>query len=227
MARTVYFVCSTPGSLGNFVGRVLRGLHADENAVIIPKPVFENEPEVLTREYFFNNLSLPEEGTFIVHAPFRPDFETMKSRFPGCKIVVITHSVQESTHLAKIFFKTFFVNDYEAGAEPFFRKVLTDHNWIFSNVNATPADLTKKEKEVFVRIIAYQKLLDGFHSLTIPTDPDVLEIKFGDLIFKVPQIETALENFTSKVMLASDKAINSEIMQMFLIDYFNLTTRDL
>ena len=219
MTRKIYFICSTPGTLGNFLGRNVRALLADENAEII----FSTETNVSasSSEDFYSNITVPETGTFVINCPYRPDFNIMKQRFPDCKIIVITHTLPEITHLSRMFFNSFYVDEYETIAGPHFKKILEDHSWLFSNVNATPLELTRKEVDIFIKIITYHKILDGFHSVIIPNDPNILEVKFSDLVFKIAEVESKLENFIGKTYLESDKAVNREVMALFFNDYFD------
>ena len=218
----VYFICSTPGTLGNFIGRSVNALLSDQNAQIIVNPLGPNASPFFTPEFFYDNLQIPEEGTFIVNIPFRPDYEILKQKFPECKIIVITHLIQDITHISRAFFRHFFLESYEAGAEPHFRKIIEDHHWLFSSTFVTPEELTRTERDIFARIIAHQKLLDGFHNMTVPTDPDILRIRFEKIFYHYSEVEAQLENFTGKTFTEYDKSLNRELTQAFIQKYFSL-----
>lgn len=227
MARMTYFICSTPGTLGNFIGRSLGGLLAQDNAEILINPLAHEDPSILTSDqltadYFYNNIQVPDEGTFIINSPFRPNYQLLKQRFPECKIIVITHSVHEIQHISRSLFRHYYVESYEITSEPFFRKIINDHSWLFSSTDLLPDQLTRIEKEIFVKILAHQMLLSGFHCLTIPNDPDVLEIKFDKIFYHIETVESQLETFTSKTFTESDRTVNRTLSREFIKKYFSL-----
>lgn len=226
MARQTYFICATPGTLGNFLGRVLKDLLSADTADII-FPFTEDQTGILasddlTPEYFYNNLQVPDEGTYIVNSPFRPNYDILRQRFPECKIIVVSHSVQEIQLISRALFRDYFMALYEAGAEPFFRKIINDHDWLFSSNDVTVENLTRIEKEIFVKILAHQKLLDGFHCLTIPADPGVIEVKFDKIFYHLSDVETQLETLTGNTFTESEKLLHANLIQGYVKRYFSL-----
>lgn len=222
-----YFICSTPGTLGNFVGRSVKALLSDDNAELLINPLDHQDPNILTSDqltadYFYNNIQVPDNGTFVINSPFRPNYEILKQRFPECKIIVISHMVQEIQHISRSLFRHYYVESYEITSAPFFNKLINDHSWLFSGTNLTPDQLTRIDKEIFVKILAHQILLAGFHCLTVPANPDVLEIKFDKIFYHVDEVEAQLESFTGKTFIESDKKINRDLTQEFIKKYFSL-----
>jgi hypothetical protein len=219
--RQIYFICSTPGTSGNFIGRLVRSL-IDEHRLELNQHIFDQQsPETLTSEFFYSNITIPEEGNAVVHVPFRPDYDTLTSRFPGCKIIVMTHQLQECDSLAKRFFQSYYIDAYEYGAEPNFRKIIQNHLHLFSNSEVLPWEFTKKERSMFVRILSYHKLLDGFHSLLIPDRPDVLEVTFRDLYFNPSLTQTKIEQFTGIAFSQAQKDSMALLIENFTSRFFN------
>lgn len=223
MSKTIYFVCASPGSSGNFVSRLISGLTGATILDFVELTYSQPAPNIMDRDFFFDNVLVPEDTDTIISTPYRPDFNKINSRFPGSKIVVITHALQECTNIARAYFKSYYRDTYELGAEPFFRKMIADHSHLFSDIACTPDSLTQKESEICIKILAYQKLLDGFHSLVIPNDNNIVEIKFQDLFFNLDSVQQQLENFTEHVFSEREKAVSKELATEFIRRYLTLS----
>lgn len=189
----VYFVCATPGSSGNFLVKLLRNLLGSPGG--LTQPTFtQTPPAVMTREFWFDNVEIGDSP--VVHVPFRPDYEKLNARFPGCKIVVMTHGLPECNSIALDLWNDFYKDAFEFGAEPFFREIIESHSHLFPNKTLTPDIMTKFEINIFVKILTYQKLIEGFFCLDIPVSPDVIEIKHKEFYHKPAQVRAQLESFT-------------------------------
>lgn len=223
MSGTKYFVCATPGSSGNFVSRLISGLTGASIVDFVELTYGQPVPDVITREFFFNNVQITTDSDVIVSVPFRPDFEKLDSRFPGCKIIVVTHALQECTNIARAYFKSYYGDTYHMGAEPFFRKMINDHSHLFTDVSCTPDTLTQKEYEICVKILAYQKLLDGFHSLSIPNNSNIIEITFQNLFFNLDFIQQQLEQFTGLPFSEREKTISKQLAAEFIHRYLTIS----
>jgi hypothetical protein len=222
MSRQLYFVCATPGTTGNFIGKMIKSAIGDTN-MSLTHSFSQPLTGELTLEFFFDNIEVPESGNIVINSPFRPDYTRIFSRFPDCKIVVVSHNLNDCTHIAKSFFKSYYINTYEYGAEEHFRTILTANPHLFKNVNAAPLELTPKEQLIFIKMLAHQKLMDGFHSLDIPENTNVLEIAFTDIHYNTSQVETQLEQFIGTTFSASEKELNKEFTEHFIKEYFRAT----
>lgn len=192
----IYFVCATPGASGNFLITLLRKLLVvtDNNL----QPTFLSTPPIpITRDFWFDNVDIGDAT--VVHVPFRPDYEKLKIRFPNCKIVVLTHTLPECQTIAMNLWEGYYKNTYEFGAEPFFKKILESHSHLFSSITLTPDQLTQIEVNTFIRILSYQKLLDGFFCLNIPNDSDIIELVHRDLYLDPASFRNQIESFTGRV----------------------------
>jgi hypothetical protein len=214
----VYFVCATPGSSGNFLVKLIRNLVEAPGGMT--QPTFKlAQPDVMTRDFWFDNVEIGDNP--VVHVPFRPDYQKLQDRFPGCKIIVVTHTISESITLARNLWEGFYKNSYEFGAEPFFQTILETHSHLFSSTTLTPDQLTKPEVETFVEILKYQKVIEGFHSLTIPTDPNILAIKHRDFYFQPALVREQLETFTGHTFIESAIAFHNELVLRHIENFFN------
>lgn len=219
MTREVYFVCATPGTTGNFVANLLANLIGGVDPTTRRWTFQETAPEVLTPDFYFDNILIPDTGNVVMNIPFTPNYEKLNLRFPNCKIIVLTHSLLSCRNIALSYFKTFYFDAYEFGAEPFFRSILKEHANLFSNTDAAPWDLTDKERHIFHKILSHQKLLDGFHAVEIPNDPNVLELKFEDLHFNTALVEQKLELFTGQTFSTVDKENTRRLVTTFIQNY--------
>ena len=226
MSRELYFICASPGTSGNFTGRLIRGLlNQQTDTVSINKHTFAGTvPDILSPEFFYNNIQIPETESMVINVPFRPNYEILESRFPGCKIIVITHTLQEMQKLALNLLEIFFIDSYDFGAEPYFRKILLDHSHLFSNVNAAINELTPREVNILVKILHYEKLCDGFHCLTIPNSDNVLEIKHHDLYYSTASTKVKLENFTNKTFTEDLNNIYQTLVTQQIDKFFSMSS---
>jgi hypothetical protein len=219
--RQVYFICSTPGSSGNFVGRLVRSLIDTGLMELTPHTFSAPAPDVLTPEFFYANLTIAEEGNVVVNVPFRPDYNTLKSRFPGCKIIVLTHRLQDCETLARGLVQSYYIDGYEHGSAPYFNQIIQDHSHLFSSVDLLPTELTNKDRVILNKIVAYHKLLDGFYTLDVPLETNILELKFNDLYFNTAQVESQLELFTGGIFTESQKAMTATLTTAYINSFCN------
>lgn len=223
MSREIYFVCASPGTSGNYVSRLLNDLTSFAITDFTEITFAQSTEEPITRDFFFDNFIVPGDSNTILTIPFRPDYEKLSSRYPNCKIVVVTHSLHECTNIARAYYKSYYQDAYEAGAEPFFRKMIAVHSHLFSDVNCTPGTLTAKEIETCVKILAYQKLLDGFHNLTVPVSESVLEIEFKKLFFDQEHVEQQIEQFVGVQFTEQLKNMSRQLADEYIRRYMNLS----
>ena len=226
MTRKLYFSCATPGSAGNFVNRLIRGLDPDTEYLDFSAITYsQTPPTVITKEFFFENIQIPDTGNYIVSVPFTPDYDKLNTRFPDSKVVVLTHSVEECNTIARAYYQSYFKESYEISSEPFFRNILQTHSHLFSNVNATPDELSDKEVSIFIKILSYQKLLDGFHSHVVPVSSNVVELKFRNLFLNTTDTEQRLEQFIGSTFNETARALTRQMTLYFIEQYFNLNKK--
>ena len=218
MSGPIYFICSTPGSSGNSVVRLFRTI-IEASSVLEPVIFLQTPPAVMTPEFWFENID--PGANQVVRVPYRPDYAKLKERFPGCKIVVVTHLLPECTTIALTLWEDFYKDAYEFGAEPFFRAILENHSHLFSSTALTPDQLSTTEINTFIRILSYEKLLDGFHSLTIPTDPDILEITHRDFYYNRPHVKSQVETFTGATLTQAASEVYDQIAEARINNFFN------
>lgn len=201
---SVYFICASPGSSGNFLGKLIHNLIGSTSDQIVTPTFNQPEPEEMTSDFWFDNVNIG--NATVVNVPFVPNYEKLNARFPGSKVIVLTHLINECYSIALNLWEGFHVKSYELGSEPHFRKILTSHSNLFSDLTATPDQLTRTEISTFVKILAYQKLIAGFHCVNIPQDPNVLEVKHRDLYYNRSKVKQDLELFTGQTF--SEPAAN-------------------
>lgn len=200
---------------------MMRGLISQGGEASINQYTFSlPEPEILTSDFFYENIQIPETGQLIINSPFRPDFEKINSRFPDAKIVVVTHKLHELSKISRIFFKSYYEEGYETMSSSQFRKILLDHPSLFSNTQATPSQLSTTEREVFIKIVAYHKLLDGFYLAEIPSDPNVFEIQYGEMFYDKETTKSKLELITGKTFTQDFSKVYDDIAELQLRFYF-------
>ena len=217
MSSPMYFICATPGTSGNFLVRIFRNL-IEATSALSPPTFLSEPPSPMTRDFWFDNF---DPGTNqVIHVPYRPDYEKLKTRFPGCKIVVVTHLLQECHSVSLNLWEGFYKAAYEFGAEPFFRQTLENHSHLFSSTTLTPDQLTKKEIDTFIRIISYEKLLDGFHCLTIPTDPDIIEITHKDLYYNRAGVKEQIETFSGLTLRQVENDMYDQMAEAHIQSFF-------
>lgn len=222
VSREIYFICSTPGTLGNLVGRMLRSTIGNVDPFLSNNTFQVPEPEKMTADFFFTNISVPETGNVVINAPFLPNYEILNQRFPGCKIIVITHELYRCNDIASSFFQTYYNDAYDFGADYHYKNILQSHAHLFSNLDAKPWELSVIEKHTFIKILAYHKLLDGFYCHKFPSDTtNVMEIKFRDIYSNIESVEANIEAFTGKPVPAEDRLINKELAAEFFAGYIN------
>jgi hypothetical protein len=214
----VYCVCATPGSSGNFLVKLIRNL-IGASAGMTPNTFSLPKPDIMTRDFWFDNIEIGDNP--VVSSPYRPDYQKLQERFPGCKIIVTTHIVSETIALARNLWEGFYKNSYEFGAEPFFRTILETHSHLFSSTTLTPDQLTKSEISTFVEILRYQKILDGFHNLTVPTEPNILEIKHRSFYFQPELVREQLETFTGYTFTEPAITFHNELVLRYIENSFN------
>lgn len=215
---SLYFICASPGSSGNFLGKLVHNLIGSTSDQLIQPTFNQPVPSEITADFWFDNVN-PGQGN-VIHVPFVPNYTKLKDRFPGCKIIVLTHLINECYAIAANLWKGYYLAAYDFVSEPDFRKILINHSNIFSNVNCTPDQLSKEEVNAFIKIVAYQKLIAGFHCCPILNDVDVLEIKHKDLYFNRQLVRNNLEMFTGMTFQDPGVKLHEDLARSHIETFF-------
>jgi hypothetical protein len=213
----IYFVCSTPGGSGNLVMTMVRNL-IGAPVSYTPQSFASTPPRPMTKEFWYDNIQVNDSP--VIHVPFSPDYAKLNQRFPGCKIIVMTHTLPECDTLAVNLWEGFYRNSYEYGAEPFFREILESHSHLFSSTTLTPDQMTPIEIGTFIKILEYQKLIQGFFCLTDPNVPNVIMMKHKDLYFNTAHFRSQLESFAGHVFSQVAIDLHEETAKNYIENFF-------
>jgi hypothetical protein len=218
-----YFVLGTPGTSTTFLAHLLRNfVDADSSypALVNQFKFSQEPPTIMTPEFYYDNLIIDNNLTNIFALPMRPDIETLRVRFPDCKIVVITHSIDEISYIANYYYKTFYSEMYDFGAEDPFKAILNAHSHLFSDLSATPSNLSQKEEEIFKKILQYNKLLDGYFNIGEPDSDLLIKISFSDILYQHNKVLEKISSFlgidTPSAAAEFYKTTIAQILEKFL-----------
>jgi hypothetical protein len=194
----IYFVLGTPGTSVIFLSQLL-GLFVNAKGPYggtVNQLEWINEPEgYVTPEFFYDNITYTGYFPRIFSVSAKPDFEKLRSRFPNAKFVVITHTLNDIRLITNYLVETYYKNLSDPHAEINFRNILQTHSHLFSNINCNFDDFSENEKEIFKRIIQYQKLLDGYLNITETESDSLIIIPYNDIRFKAQQVLEKLSSF--------------------------------
>jgi hypothetical protein len=197
--KKLYFVLGTPGTSATFIAHLIRH-YTDVGSsypALVNQYTFSEEPrEVMTPEFYYNNLVINKSLDNIISLSMKPDIDGLLDKFPHSKIVMITHSIDEIEYIANYFFKTYYLETYDSGASEPFREILRNHSNLFSNVEAAPSELTVKETKTFKKILQYHKLLDGYFNITHIETDNLIKISFSDILYQRNKVLDKISNFT-------------------------------
>jgi hypothetical protein len=198
MTKT-YFVLGTPGTSGIFLANLLSkylDVNSSYPSLVNQVEYAQTPPEIITPEFFYDNLVVSNNLTNIFYVGMKPNFEKLRNRFPDSKFIVITHTLNEMQFISNYLFENYFKEHYDAGAEIPFKQILQDHRFLFSNIDATPYELSKYEEEAFKKVLQYHKLLDGYSNITEPETNSLLKIAFSDMMYFKNRVLDKLSSFT-------------------------------
>lgn len=191
------FVCSSPGTLGTFIGDTVRGLY-DIGGALLNQHTYNTADPITSADMFYEHVqwpTLPTQNTAIITSfNFKPDFDRMLTTFPGCKIIVITHDLVDCGMIANSMARYYYSNTELSGA--FYTDLMFKHKHLFADYTVSFENLPDKEKEIFISIVRYIVLLDGFHTVIVPDNPNILEIKYKDISRKPAETKSKLTTFT-------------------------------
>lgn len=174
-----YFICSAPGTLSLMIGFIIRNAIS---GVLNPYNHYST-----TDEDFYDQVTFPPVPTsstpIITFCHFRVDFQRMLQEFPDSKIIVITHTIFELNSIVQPLFNDYYLNGYPSASGDAFHGIINNYPHLFSTPNVTPQTLSIKERLIFLKILEHQKILEGYHCLTIPESSNILELKLKDISY--------------------------------------------
>lgn len=211
------FICSSPGTLGTFIGDMVRGLY-DSGGALLNQHTYNTTDPITSADMFYQHVqwpTLPTQGTAVITSfHFKPDFDRMLSTFPGCKIIVITHDLVDCGIIANSMAKYYYSNEELSGV--FYADLMQNHQHLFADHTLSYENLPDKEKEIFISILRYIVLLDGFHTISVPTNNDILEIKYKDISRKPADTKSKLTSFTGLPMNDGVNGRYNDFMSQFV-----------
>lgn len=211
------FVCSSPGTLGTFIGDMVRGLY-DQSGALLNQHTYNTTDPITSEDMFYQHVqwpTLPTQNTAVITSfNFKPDFDRMLTTFPGCKIIVITHDLIDCGIIANTMAKYYYSNEELSGV--FYADIMSAHRHLFADYTVSYENLPDKEKEIFISIVRYVVLLDGFHTITVPSNPDIVEIKYKDITRNPSNVKTKLANLTGLEWNEGTEARYHRYMEEFI-----------
>jgi hypothetical protein len=209
--QTPYFVLGTPGTLGVFVAHLVSKF-IDTNSsypAVINKYEYATEPPtVVDPDFFYDNLVINDSLPRVFSVGMKPEITKLRTRFPGSRIIVITHTLEEIPFIAEFLYRNYY-SDFNAGSEPSFREIISNHSWLFPNTDIVPANFTRKDEKIFKKILEYHKLLDGYGSTNFEETDYLVKISLTDIIYRP---NTAL----SKLSAITRIDVTTEIQNFFV-----------
>jgi hypothetical protein len=196
--KKLYFVLGTPGTSTTFIAHLLRH-YVDVGSsypALVNQHTFSEPPgEIITPESYYNNLIIDNNLNNIISLSMKLDIERLRIEFPDSKIIVVTHSLSEIEYIANFLYKTYFIETYDSGAAGPFKEILKQHSNLFSNIEASPSELTFKETEIFKKILQYHKLVDGYFNISYEESENLIKIPFSDILYQRNKVLEKLSNY--------------------------------
>jgi hypothetical protein len=210
MQTEIYFVFGEPGSGTTMLSRLVHSVLDDG----IKKMHFNigysfTQPcTIWDSDFFYNYLEVPTAGVHIITVGFPPQFDILRTKFPGCKLIQLTNDIYDIEPISKNFADK--ISSYEIiGGPVFFSGILEANPNIFSNTTATVyTDLSEVEKAAFIKCVEFSILNQGIWKKEVPASDDLLQIPFKTFWKDTDQTLTMLSNFL-------DRPVDEEITQYY------------
>jgi hypothetical protein len=222
-----YFVLGTPGTSVNFIAHVLK-YYIDSVSgypAIINQPIFlQDVGENPSSELFYDNVTFENNLPNILGITRKEDVEKLKFRFPGCKIILISHSIPDIVYISNSLFTDYYQTLEYPGSENSFRKILENHPSIFIDPNKSPSDLTDYEKDAFKKIIQYYSLVDGYSNIQHDETANLAIIGYRNLMLDKEAVLEKISQFLEIETPSDAISFYTELQQSALdkISYNNL-----
>jgi hypothetical protein len=223
MATEIYFIFGELGAGTNMLARLVHSILDDG----IKKMHF-NLGYTFTQpctnwnsDFFYNYLDVPVAGVHIINVGFPPQFDILRTKFPGCKLIQLTNDLDDIEPISKNFADK--INSYEAiGGPVFFSGILEANPNIFSNTTATNySQLTSIEKSAFIKCMEFVILTQGTWKKQFPAAPDLLQIPFKTFWNNTDQTITLLSNFLGRQSSEEINQFYQTTAAQFVTDYLS------
>ncbi len=226
----IYIINSFPGTAGLLIYKMIAVNHRTSGLPIEEETAYSfktEKPETVTSEWFYNNweINTSTTATVVCNISHLPDYDLLTSQYPDAKLITVTHDVNECDKIATNTLISYYANSWELPeVQNQFRRIIAEFPQFFSNQAVTPLEFTKKERDTFLRILANQVLLGGFHNIEVPTtNPNIYKIELNDILnhpakFKSQMVEILGRPLTNET-LADYKGVQMNIFKSFFIGY--------
>jgi hypothetical protein len=223
MLTEIYFVFGESGAGTNLLARLTHSMLDDG----IKKMHFNlgytfTQPATnWNSDFFYNYLDVPVAGVHIINVGFPPQFDILRTKFPGCKLIQLTNDLDDIEPISKNFADK--INSYEAiGGPVYFNGILEANPNIFSNTTATTyAQLTDIEKSAFIKCMEFTILHEGTWKKEFPESVDLLQIPFKTFWKDTDQTLTMLSNFLGASASEEVEQFYQTAASQFVADYLS------
>ena len=211
-----YFVCYTAGTSGAFVASLVAQIvnstqrefgytmNGNSHANMIDANGgldWGKAPSPITAEYFYNNIfTFDSRRPIVMQSHIMPAYDILEQRWPGFKAVIITHTIKDLEEIAANLYYKYYLDDFDVSSKNAFMDIIMQNQTIFGRIVQHPTELTEDEIKVFMKILVYHKLTDGY---VYPKVPDaykdrVLLLPYHNIVNDQKATLDALEKFLGK-----------------------------
>jgi hypothetical protein len=181
-SASIYFVHGRPGTGVNLLDRVVRSVIDIGNGDVFFNRGFTFKTPIISYEeldetFWYENVEFLSSGTYVHTLYWWPKFEELKEKRAGTRFIMLTHTVDDVTAIAKNFTRAISQKEI-IGWEKFLKGVLETHPTIFPNSNAAWSDLTSTQQIVFAKVLENVIIMEQEWLKTVPAYDYVLEIPF-------------------------------------------------
>lgn len=216
MRQEGYFVCYTAGTSGAFVASLVAQIvnntqrpfaftmngnsHAnmlDANGGLD----WGKAPSPISSEYFYKNIfTFDSRLPMVMQSHIMPAWNILEERWPGFKAVIITHTIKDLDEIAANLFYKYYYDDFEVSAKNAFMDIIMQNQTIFGRIIQHPSELSEDEIKVFMKILVYHKLTDGYVYPKVPEKylDSTLLLPYKDVVTDKNKTIDALTKFLGK-----------------------------
>ena len=186
MSQAGYFVCYTAGTSGAFVASLVAQIvnntqrefgytmngNSHSNMLDANGGLdWGRAPSPITSEYFYNNIfTFDSRLPMVMQSHIMPAWDIVNSRWPGFKAVIVTHTIKDLEEIAANLYYKYYLDDFEVSAKNAFMDIILQNQTIFGRIVQHPSELTEDEIKVFMKILVYHKLTDGYVYPKVPDE---------------------------------------------------------
>jgi hypothetical protein len=155
-------------------------------------------PDPITSEYFFQNFfTFNSARPVVVQTHLKPAWNIIAERWPTFKLVYITHTAEDLNEIAANLFYKYYLDEFDTVSKQAFFEILNQQapNAFARNITS-PADMTPEEIQLFMKIVVFHKITDGYMYPEIPE-------KYASQVLKLPYREIASNKETTLQKLSA------------------------